>query len=104
MFKLEVDPIFTADVSIPVPGKAPEIVPFEFRHRERDAFDALIAAWQSGERTLDDIVREIVAGWKVPNLPFNDDALTRCFQVYPGSAHFIFGGFRKGLLEGGQKN
>lgn len=103
-FTLKPNPTFTADVEIPIAGGAPENVQFEFRHRTRDAFDALAARIADKTTSVEDAVREVVVAWHVPGLEFTAEALGTCFQVHPGSPIAIWFGYRKALIEGVRKN
>ena len=75
MFKLEAKPVFSAEVSIPIPGCAPEKVMFQFRHSTREQFDAFADAIRNEEKTVDDVVREVVAGWTAPGVEFTPENL-----------------------------
>ena len=68
MFKLEVDPEFTATVEIPVPGKPSERVKFKFRHKTLDEFETLMDGVSKKESTPQDVVRQFVAGWEAPSV------------------------------------
>lgn len=104
MFTLQAKPTFPAPVDIPRPGEPPAQINFVFRHKTRDEADALINAMQAGEKSLDELVREVVVEWQVPDLEFSDAALGVCFQTFPGSALAIWTGYRRALVEGGRKN
>lgn len=104
MFKLEVKPVFSAEVPIPVPGAAPEKVVFEFKHKTRDEFDEMAESVRREEITTEDFVREVVVGWKAPGIEFTKEALETCFQIFPGSPYAIFSEYRRNLIEGGRKN
>lgn len=103
-FSLTPSPTFWADVEVPISGDAPEVVQFQFRHRTRDAFDAMAAKIADKTLSIDDAVRDVVVGWRVPGLEFTPDALSTCFQVHPGSPIAIWFGYRKALIEGVRKN
>lgn len=104
MFTLDVSPEFEDTVDMPMPGKAAEPVLFVFRHKSRDEIDAMATAIGKNELTLDDACRAVVVGWKYPGVEFTDAALTRCFQVLPGSAGAIYFGFRRAMTQGLRKN
>ena len=104
MFKLEVAPEFTASVDIPIPGNPSETVNFVFNHLERDEFDALAESIGAKKITLDDAVRRIVKSWTDPNVEFSAEALTKCFQIFPGSPSAIWFGYREALIQGQRKN
>ena len=104
MFKLEVDPVFSADVDIPVPGKPPERVNFQFKHLSDDEFEAMAKSLRDEVRTIKELVRDIVVGWKAPGVEFDKDALDTCFKLFPGSPLAIFMAYRVALFEGRRKN
>lgn len=103
-FKLQANPTFKAPVNIPVPGEPPEKVLFTFRHRTRPQFDALIKSMINSEKTLDQIIQDVVVEWTYPGVDFNDDALIQCLEMFPGSAQAIFTAYRENLMEARQKN
>ena len=104
MFKLEVKPVFSADVDIPIPGASPEKVKFDFRHKTRAEFDAMTESIRKEEKTVEDVVREVVVGWTAPGTEFSKEALDSCFQIFPGSPFAIWMSYRSNLIEGRRKN
>lgn len=103
-FKLQPNPTFKAPVDIPVAGELPEKVLFTFKHKTRTQFDALVKAVINGETTVDDAVRDVVVEWTYPGVDYNDEALSQCFDMFPGSANAIFTTYRQSLFEGQRKN
>lgn len=104
MFKLEVKPVFSAEVDIPMPGAAPERVKFDFKHKTREEFDALTESIRKDESTIEDAVRSVVVGWTAPGTEYSEAALSTCFQLFPGSPFAIWMAFRTNLIEGKRKN
>lgn len=103
-FKLQANPTFKAPVDIPVAGQEAEKVLFTFKHKTRTQFDALVKSVINGDTTVDDAVREVVVEWTYPGVDFNDEALSQCFEMFPGSANAIFTTYRTALFEGQRKN
>lgn len=104
MFKLEVNPTFKTKVDIPIPGEKAEPVLFTFKHRTRGQFETLVKAIANGEKSIDDVLKELVAEWTYPGVDFSEEALERCFELFPGSPLAIFSAYRDALLEARRKN
>lgn len=104
MFTKQLNPTFTATVDIPVPGATPDPVNFTFNVKTAAAFDALVQAVKTGEKTVADAVREVVGGWTHPAVEFSPDKLDECFQTFPGSPLAIWAKFCQELFEGRRKN
>lgn len=104
MFKLDVSPTFETSVDIPIPGGGAERVLFIFRHRTRSAFDSLMKALAQSEISVDDVVKDIVVEWRDPNLPYSEEALAKCLDLFPGSAGAILAAYRIALVDGRRKN
>lgn len=104
MFTKQINPTFTATVEIPVPGNTPDPVSFTFKAKTADAFDALVKEVQSGDKTIADAVREVVAGWTHPAVEFSPERLEECFNRLPGSTLAIWAKYRQELFEGRRKN
>lgn len=104
MFKLEADPVFPIDVDIPIPGKKAERIQIDVRHKTRSEFDALVESISAGEKTVEDVVRELVITWTAPGVDYSPEALETCFQLFPGSPLAIYVAYRSSLVEGRRKN
>lgn len=85
-FSLAAKPTFTARVSIPVPGKAPEPVEFTFKGRTRDEFKEFIDTL--AEREDADVVMDICCGWELEEA-FDRENVDLLIQNYLGAARAI---------------
>lgn len=85
-FSLDPAPTFSASVEIPVHGRDPVAVQFEFKHRTRDAmgefFDSVAA------RPAEESILEIVAGWELDD-PLNLESVAKLLQNYQGAGTAI---------------
>lgn len=104
MFSKKINPTFTATVPIPVPGQAPDDVDFQFHYRDAKQFDAMLEAINDKTKTVQDVCREIVAGWSHPAVTFSSEKLEECFVSFPGSTLAIWVTYRNALFEGKRKN
>lgn len=104
MFTKQLNPTFTAPVDIPVPGNTPDTVEFNFKVKTSETFDVLVKEVQSGDKTVKDAVREIVAGWSHPAVEFSAEKLNECFSLLPGSPLAIWKTYCNQLFEGRRKN
>lgn len=85
-FKLEAAPTFDAVVDIPVHGAEPAKVKFTFRHRTRDELDEFFKT--TGERSVDESVLALVAGWELDD-ELNAESVAKLTQNYLGAAGAI---------------
>lgn len=87
MFKLQPDATFTAVAQIPVAGQGTKPLTLEFKYHDRDAlarfFDSL-----SGRKD-EEIIAEVVTGWKGADADFTQDRLAKLLRDYPGAAGAI---------------
>lgn len=124
--KLSLDPkdriSFKRKVAIPTADGSPLTIEFEFKHRTRTQFAQLMdehiakaRAALSVERADDakvsdtvadaiqrdvEAVRDVATGWNVDGMPFDNDSLSKFFDVYPGAAMSIITDYRISLNEG----
>lgn len=106
MFNIEPNPVFVADVPLPVPGSAPVVVKFRFRHMGNDAYWAMLTESRAkGEGAVDFLTR-FVDGWEGENInaPFSLEALGRLVNNYPKAAGAIFKAFEAELIGALEKN
>lgn len=95
-FKLEAAPTFDAVVDIPVHGAEPAKVKFTFRHRTRDELDAFYKA--AGERTVDESVLAVVAGWELDD-ELNAESVAKLTQNYMGAGPAITNAYINAMLQ-----
>lgn len=95
-FKLEAAPTFDAVVDIPVHGAEPAKVKFTFRHRTRDELDAFYKA--AGERTVDESVLAVVAGWELDD-ELNAESVAKLTQNYMGAGPAITDAYIHAMLQ-----
>lgn len=83
---LAASPTFKAKVAIPIPGAAPVLVEFTFKHRPKDEF----VSWGQNLSGVEDVdlVKDVASGWDLDD-EFNDANITALTQTYGGSARAI---------------
>ncbi len=102
MFKLDPNPTFWADVSLPVPGGDPVAVEVQFRHLGAKAFADWIEA--GAEKTTTEALAEVVCDWRGIDAPYTRDNLGRLFDQFPASARALIVAYRRELFEARTKN
>ena len=106
MFKLQPNPTFKTEVSIPVPGAKPGKINIEFKHMGKKALQAFFESLQSeGEQRSDvDALGDLVAGWSGVDEKFSTENLEVFLDAYPGAAMALFDAYRAEVLEARTKN
>lgn len=84
--QLTASPTFKANVLIPVPGKKPVPVEFNFKGRTKDEFKSFIDT--IGDREDVDVILDIATGWELEEA-FGRDSVELLLQNYLGSARVI---------------
>lgn len=79
-------PTFRSNVLIPVPGKKPVPVEFNFKGRTKDEFKAFIEG--IGDREDVDVILDIATGWELEDA-FGRESVELLLQNYLGSARVI---------------
>ena len=100
----DVAPTFFGEVDIPRAGATAQQIDFEFRHQRRSEFDALAARLRDESISIDDAVRAVVAGWKLPEREFSETALNELMDLHAGASMAIWVAYRRHLIEGKRKN
>lgn len=105
MFKLNPNPTFKVEVSIPTPNGEGKIT-FEFKHKGRKALKAYIDSLGEGEAAREDAdaLGELIAGWSGVDEKYSPEALDTLLDAYPGASRSIFESYNRSLLEGRSKN
>jgi len=106
LFQLEPNPTFVTSVALPVPGAAPVVVPFRFRHMDTDAFYEMLNESRAKGEPAAEFLGRFVDGWEGENInaPFSQEALTRLTKNYPKAAKVIFRTFEAELIGALEKN
>jgi len=105
MFKLNPNPTFKAEVTIPTTSGAGKIT-FEFNHKGRKALKDYVASFGEGDSAREDvdIIGELIVGWTGVDEKYSPEALATLLDAYPGAAHAIFESYNRTLVEGRSKN
>jgi hypothetical protein len=100
--KLQPAPTFKKSVPISQPGATAEFVEFIFKHRDREALQALTERMREG---MDDVVliKELASGWDLED-PFDDDSLKLLVKNFISSPRSIFEVYVEELTKGREKN
>lgn len=86
LFSLTPNPMFKADVDIPVPGGSTVKVNFTFKHKTRSEFKEFFESLQGREDA--DIILDIAAGWGLKD-DFSRENVEQLTENYIGSARAI---------------
>lgn len=84
--QLTASPTFKCNVLIPVPGKKPVPVEFNFKGRTKDEFKSFIDT--IGDREDVDVILDIATGWELEEA-FGRESVELLLQNYMGSARVI---------------
>ena len=87
MFKLQPDATFTATADIPVAGQGTKPLTLEFKYHDRDALAKFFETLPG--RKDEEILSEIVVGWKDADADFDAARLAQMLKSYPGAAGAI---------------
>ena len=79
-------PTFKASVLIPVPGKKPVPVEFNFKGRTKDEFKAFFDG--IGDREDAEVILDIATGWELEDA-FGKESVELLLQNYIGAARVI---------------
>lgn len=95
MFKLDQVRTFKAKVPIPVPGQPKDaVIDLEFIFKNRDEIknylDSMTPPEGQEPRKDEDILQEIVCGWKDVDADFSPETFTLLLINYPGAAKSIW--------------
>ena len=106
MFKLQPNPTFKVDVTIPVPGGKDGKLSIEFKHKSKKAlkefFDSLTS--EENQRTDVEALSDLVAGWSGMDEKFSAENLELFLDNYPSAAMALFEAYRAEVLEARAKN
>ncbi len=106
MFKLQPNPTFKVDVTIPVPGGKDGKLSIEFNHKGKKAlkefFDSLTD--ENNQRSDADALGELIMGWSGVDEKFSPENLEALLDAYPSAAMALFEAYRKEVLEARVKN
>lgn len=102
MFKLKANPTFWATVQVPRAGEEPAALDVEYRNMRRDELAAFIEG-AKGQKD-DDLIPQIVAGWKNVDADFSVAALKELLQAFPLAGGAIVESYLKELTEAKRKN
>lgn len=87
MFKLQPDATFNATADIPVAGQNTKPLTLEFKYHDRAALAKFFEALSG--RKDDDILAEIVVGWKDADAEYSAENLAKLLKNFPGAAGAI---------------
>lgn len=105
MFKLNPNPTFKTEVTIPTPNGDGKIS-FEFKHKGRKALKAYIDSLGEGDAVREDAdaLGELIAGWTGVDEKYSPETLAALLDAYPSASRAIFDAYNRALLEGRSKN
>jgi hypothetical protein len=102
MFKLEPNPTFEVRVAGFVPGRAADGLFVTFRHQGAEQF----AAWSMSfaDKTIEDVLLDVIAGWRDAPREFSREALQETAKTYPAFVPALLDAYRRELFEARAKN
>ena len=102
MFKIKANPSFWATVLIPRAGEDPQPLQVQFKHRRRDEIGQFVE--DAKGKKDDDLIPELVVGWRDVEVEFSTEALRDVLQEYPGAGAAIVASYFSELTEAKRKN
>lgn len=102
MFKLEPNPTFEVRVAGFAPGRPTDGLFVTFRYLDQEAFTKWLQA--SVDRTVEDMLMDVIHGWRDAPLEFSIDALRSTQAKYPAFASALINTYREELFEAKRKN
>ena len=101
--KINPDPTFTTDLGISVPGvKDPVIVKITFKYKNRKEY--LNYMEENKDVLVEDILADLVVGWKGFDMPYSIDNLKDVFANYPPTSMDMLSLYSKELFISKVKN
>lgn len=106
MFSIDPNPTFTAPVDLPVPGKPPVTVMFRFRHKDNEAYWAMLTESRAKGESAVEFLARFVDGWEGENInaPYSQETLGKLVSNYPKAAGAIFKAYEAELIGALAKN
>ncbi|WP_051278967.1 phage tail assembly chaperone [Chitinilyticum aquatile] len=102
MFKLNPNPTFSATFGLSVPGGKKEQVTIIFKHLPRAELKQFFEELEG--KTAEEMLSEIVVGWKGFSEEFSQEALEALCINYHKAGAEIFDAFRREFLDAPAKN
>jgi hypothetical protein len=102
MFKLEPNPTFEVRVAGFVPGRPLDGLFVTFRHQTAEQFQAWSISF--AEKTVEDVLLDVVAGWRDAPREFSREALQEVSKTYPAFVPALLDAYRNELFEARRKN
>lgn len=104
MLKIQPNPTFWTPVQISVPGsEKPAVVDFEFKHKTKEQLVDFTGRLSDG-RADNDILDEVIVGWKGADTDYSASALRDLLSNYPASGLEILRAYMAALTESRRKN
>ena len=106
IFELDPNATFVAPVALPRPGLTPVVVDFRFRHKDEEAFYAMLRDSKEKQEDSATFLARFVDGWEGDkiNAAFSLDALAKLVRNYPLAAKAIFLAYQTELVGAPAKN
>lgn len=93
VFRLSPEPTFRVLVDIPVPGRAPQQLEVEYRHKTREELRAIDESFVG--RSEADCLLDIMCNWHNADGPFSKEALEKLLNDYPQAAGALLARYAK---------
>lgn len=104
-FKLKQNPTFWRSVSLKSLDGEVQTLELELQHKTKTALKAFYDLINSPEKPADeDLVLELVAGWRKVDAEFSRDALLTLMDQYPAAAGEIWADYQAAYQEAARKN
>jgi hypothetical protein len=98
MLKLNPDPTFTSKVDIPTPTGV-QTIKVEYKYMDVDEYNAFIKKEGELNRTNEEALMDIMAGWHEVDTEFSKEALTKLCKKYHAAARVLVEKFISDLTQ-----
>jgi hypothetical protein len=104
-FKLKQNPTFWRPVGLKNLDGEVQTLELELRHKTKTQLKAFYALLASEDKPSDeDLVRDLVAGWRKVDTDFSEEALMTLMDQYPAAAGEIWADYQAAYQDAARKN
>lgn len=104
-FKLKQNPTFWRPLTLKALDGVEMSLELEMRHKRKSELKALDALLKTADRPSDeDLVEQLVAGWRRVDTPFSQEAFRELMEQYPAAAPRIWDEYQEAYQAAARKN